>query len=247
MRTVQLLAALIVILFAGIASAATDIEVACDTGGDHEAACICSAPFNHQTWEFLVSGGSCGVKSRAQTPLDAKPCLGVTVGSGPFKGTRHALCGGWSGNVEGNAGAYQRPAADVDLPPDASGINFVYAILLVPVQVVSTHWLAIPIGLRVYLKAHPASALGQDYHSRSALARKIVDLAANLLPDRQIRVSGDGGYATKEFWRDLPDSVKVVSRFPIASKLYDLPVPPPKGRRGRKPKRITRKVSSSIR
>ena len=117
------------------------------------------------------------------------------------------------------------------------GINFVYAILLVPVQLVSIHWLAIPIGLKVYLKKHPASALGIDYHSRSILARKIVDLAANLLPDRQIQVSGDGGYATKEFLRDLPDSVKVVSRFPIASKLYALPKPPPKGRRGRKPKK----------
>lgn len=117
------------------------------------------------------------------------------------------------------------------------GINFVYAILLVPVQLASTHWLAIPIGLKVYLKQHAASALGIDYHSRSTLARKMVDLASNLLPYRQIRVSGDGGYATKEFLRDLPNSVKVVSRFPISSKLYALPLPPPKGRRGRKPKK----------
>lgn len=117
------------------------------------------------------------------------------------------------------------------------GINFVYAILLVPVQLLSTHWLAIPIGLKVYLKKPCASALGQNYHSRSALARKMVDLVANLLPHRQIQVVGDGGYATKEFLRDLPDSVKVVLRFPISSKLYALPKPPPKGRRGRKPKK----------
>ena len=50
-------------------------------------------------------------------------------------------------------------------------------------------------------------------------------------------VSADGGYATKEFLRELPNNVVVTGRFPIASKLYQLPGPRPKGKRGPKLKK----------
>lgn len=60
---------------------------------------------------------------------------------------------------------------------------------------------------------------------------------AEVLPHRRILVCGDGGYATKEFLRNLPQNVDVLSRFPINSKLYAFPKPSPKGRRGRKPKK----------
>jgi hypothetical protein len=55
------------------------------------------------------------------------------------------------------------------------------------------------------------------------LAREIVDFVATQLPARQMRGLADGGYATKECWRDLPASVDVVSRLLSIGKLYDLP------------------------
>ena len=117
------------------------------------------------------------------------------------------------------------------------GINFVYAIISIPFRFWPGHSLSIPIGLKIYLKEELADQLGQPYRSRSLLAREIIDFLAEVLPHRRLLVCGDGGYATKEFLRNLPANVKVVSRFPINSKLYALPEAPPKGRRGRKPKK----------
>lgn len=116
------------------------------------------------------------------------------------------------------------------------GLNCVYAIMLVPMPFCPERSLAVPIGLKVDLKEALADKLGIPYRSRSELARESIDLAARLLPSRRIIVTGDGGYATKDFLRDRPKSVSVVSRLPINSKLYAWPVLPSKGRRGRKPK-----------
>jgi hypothetical protein len=57
------------------------------------------------------------------------------------------------------------------------------------------------------------------------------------LPERQIRVLGDGGYATKEYLRRLPASVEVVSPMLITGKLYARPTPAPGPRQGRPPKK----------
>jgi len=117
------------------------------------------------------------------------------------------------------------------------GINFVYGIIRLPLRCWPGHFLSMPIGLRVYLKEELARKLGQPFRSRSALAREIIDLAAAVLADRRILVCGDGGYATKDFLRNLPKNLKVVSRFPINSKLYALPEAPAGGRVGRKPQK----------
>jgi hypothetical protein len=114
------------------------------------------------------------------------------------------------------------------------GINFVYGIMQVPT---AKGQLAVPVGLKVYLKEKVAEQLSQPFLSRSVLARQIIDLVTQTLPHCQIRVTADGGYSTKEFLRNAPQSVKNVGRFPVNSKLYNLPKPVPKGRRGRKPKK----------
>ena len=46
---------------------------------------------------------------------------------------------------------------------------------------------------------------------------------AEQLPGRPIRSWADGGYATKDYIRRLPDAAHVVGRFPINAKLYTLP------------------------
>jgi len=57
------------------------------------------------------------------------------------------------------------------------------------------------------------------------------------LPNRRIRLLGDGGYATKECLRTLPATVHVVSRLLVTGKLYDLPPKLTQARRGRPPKK----------
>lgn len=112
------------------------------------------------------------------------------------------------------------------------GLNFVWGILRVPLPRWPQYRLSVPIGLSRYLKEEQARKLHLPYRSRSALAREIVDFVAAQLPARQIRVLGDGGYATKEYLRGFPASVHVVSRMLLTGKLYARPCPPVRPRRG---------------
>ena len=117
------------------------------------------------------------------------------------------------------------------------GLNFVWGIMRIPLRWWPGHSLSVPIGLSLYLKKAQARKLKLPYRSRSALAREIVDFVATELPERPIRVLGDGGYATKEYLRDLPAPVHVVSRMLITGKLYELPPKPVGPGRGRPPKK----------
>ncbi len=117
------------------------------------------------------------------------------------------------------------------------GLNFVWAIMRVPVPRWPGHSVSVPIGLSLYLKEEQARTLKLPYQSRSALAREIVDFVAAQLPERQIRVLADGGYATKECLQRLPATVDVVARMLITGKLYARPVPPRGPRRGCPPKK----------
>ena len=94
------------------------------------------------------------------------------------------------------------------------------------------HRLSVPVGFELYLKPEQAHNLNVPYRSRSQFARDILDFAAEQLPGRHIRTMADGGYATKDDVRHLPDAVQAVGRFPISAKLYQLPPKPTHKRRG---------------
>ena len=117
------------------------------------------------------------------------------------------------------------------------GLNFVWGLMRVPLPGWPGQSVSVPVGLSLYLKAEQARKLKLPYQSRSALAREIVDFVAAQLPQRQLRVLGDGGYATKEYLRQLPAPVHVVGRMRITGKLHDLPPPRRAPRRGCPPKK----------
>jgi DDE superfamily endonuclease len=112
------------------------------------------------------------------------------------------------------------------------GLNFVLGIMRLPLKRWPGQSLSVPIGLELYLKPDQATALKVPYRSRSQLARAILDCVAEQLPGRPIRSLADGGYATKDYVRQLPNSVHVVGRLPIDTKLYQLPPKPTHKRRG---------------
>lgn len=112
------------------------------------------------------------------------------------------------------------------------GLNFVLGIMSIPLKWWPGHSLSVPIGLELYLKPEQAHKLGVPYRSRSQLARAILDFAAEQLPERHLRSLADGGYATKDYVRQLPHAVHVVGRLPISAKLYALPPTPETKRRG---------------
>ena len=79
-----------------------------------------------------------------------------------------------------------------------------WSIMRIPLKMWPEHHLSLPIGLERYLKEPVAHKLGVPYQSRSQLARRIVDLAAEHLPARRLHVVADGGFATGAFLRQLP-------------------------------------------
>jgi hypothetical protein len=112
------------------------------------------------------------------------------------------------------------------------GLNFVLGLMRVPLPRWPGHSLSIPIGFALYLKPDQAQALKVPYRSRSQLARDILDFLAAQVPDRPIRGLADGGYATKDYSRQLPETTHVVGRLPISARLYTRPPKPTTPRRG---------------
>ena len=99
--------------------------------------------------------------------------------------------------------------------------------------------LSVPVRLELYLKPDQANALHGPYHSRSQLARDILDFVSAQLPGHQFWSLTDGGYATKDYIRQLPGATPVMGRFPSRAKLYKVPPMPTHKRRGASHKKAT--------
>jgi hypothetical protein len=112
------------------------------------------------------------------------------------------------------------------------GLHFVLGLMRMPLTRGPGHSLSVPIGLELSLKPDSATALHVPYRASSQLARAILDFMAAQVPGRPIRSLADGGDATKDYARQLPDSAHLVGRFPSSGKLYTLPPTPPTKRRG---------------
>jgi len=112
------------------------------------------------------------------------------------------------------------------------GVNFVLGIMRIPLTRWPGHCLSIPVGCELYLKEPQAHQLNVPYRSRSPLARDLLDFLAQQLPGRHLYTLADGGYATKDYVRQWPDTAQAVGRFPISAKLYQVPPKPTHKRRG---------------
>lgn len=120
------------------------------------------------------------------------------------------------------------------------GLNFVLGILRLPLTAWPSNeaYVSLPVGLRLYLKKSEAEQLNRSYHSRSELARQILDRVAEQVgPNQTVLSVQDGDYSTKTFLRGLPENVEVVGRLPIDSKLYEAPSERPPGKPGPQPRK----------
>jgi len=79
------------------------------------------------------------------------------------------------------------------------------------------------------------SDCGSDhpFATRQSLALQLIKDAAAALKNVVIRIAVDGAYATREFLRNLPESVNAVSRIRRDAALHDLPPKRRRGQRGR--------------
>jgi DDE superfamily endonuclease len=168
------------------------------------------------------------IRCAAQWVPAAAPTVLVVDDSTKKKAGRHIEGVGHYRNSAGSARQEYRTLR---------GLNFVWGIMRVPLPRWPGQQVSVPIGLSLYLKEGQAHKLKLPYQSRSALAGEIVAFVAAQLPTRRIRVLGDGGYATKDYLRQLPATVDVVSRMLITGKLYELPPKLAAPRRGCPPKK----------
>lgn len=99
------------------------------------------------------------------------------------------------------------------------GVNCVLGIMPIPLTRWPGHYLSVPVGCELSLKAPQAPTLHVPYPSRSQLARAILDCVAEQFPGRSIRSLADGGYATKDYVRQLSKALHIVGRVPISAKL----------------------------
>ena len=72
------------------------------------------------------------------------------------------------------------------------------------------HYLSVPVGCELSLKAPQAQTLNMPYQSRSQLARALLNFVAEQVPRQPMRSLADGGYATKDYVRQLPKATPVV-------------------------------------
>lgn len=117
---------------------------------------------------------------------------------------------------------------------------------------------AIPILVRLYRKRkthklapgprgklerkQTGQASDQQYRTRPELAREMIQLVAQWVPQRKIRVVGDSEYAGGTISRHLPARVTLISRMQMDAALYES-VPERKTRRGRPRKKGARLLS----
>jgi hypothetical protein len=97
------------------------------------------------------------------------------------------------------------------------GVHCVLGLMHLPLTRWPGHYLSVPVGCELSLKAPQAQTLHVPYQSRSPLARAILDFVAEQVPGRPIRSLADGGSATKDYVRQLPTAAHVVGRVPISA------------------------------
>jgi hypothetical protein len=138
------------------------------------------------------------------------------------------------------AGVHHNPT------PGPADAKFLYGHVWVTLAWVVRHrlWgvIALPLLAHLYIRACDVPKLPRWYRwqfqTKLEQAAELIEWAASCLkylaPDCPLWVVADGAYAKRPFLkRAIAAGVTVVSRLRRDAALYDLPTPPPPGRRGR--------------
>lgn len=120
----------------------------------------------------------------------------------------------------------------------AAGLRWVCLMVLVPVPWSQRPW-ALPLLTVPALAPATSGKLGKRHRTTIARARAVLWLVRRWQPDRDLTLVGDGAYAAVTLGHlcRRQRRVRFVSRLRLDAALYDVPAPPPPGRRGRKPQK----------
>nr|MDQ2730766.1 transposase [Armatimonadota bacterium] len=125
------------------------------------------------------------------------------------------------------------------------GIRWLCFCLLVKVPWSRRKW-ALPILVMPALSEKRAEQLGKQYHSPVDITIQIIRKIRQWLPQEDIALSADGGFAAVELVRTCQSferPVRFVCRARLDAALYELTGEQPKSKRGPKPKRGKRQPS----
>lgn len=121
------------------------------------------------------------------------------------------------------------------------GLRWVCLMVLVPVPWSQRPW-ALPLLTVPALAPATSEKLKQRHRTTVDRARTVLWLVRRWQPDRELVLVGDGAYAAVtlgHLCRRQRRRVRFVSRLRLDAALYDVPAPPPPGKRGRKPQKGT--------
>lgn len=123
------------------------------------------------------------------------------------------------------------------------GIRWCCVCLLVDVRWSDRRW-ALPFLVVPVLSEKTCKRLGKRHLSGVDWAILLIEKLRTWLPQREIVLVGDGGYAAVELVRTCRRlNVTLVARLRFDAKLYEAPGPQPKSKRGPKPKKGARQMS----
>jgi len=121
----------------------------------------------------------------------------------------------------------------------SAGLRWVCLMALVPVPWTPRPW-ALPLLTAPALAPATSEKLKQRHRTTVDRARTLLWLVRRWQPDRELVLVGDGAYAAValgHLCRRQRRPVRFVSRLRLDAALYAPPVPPPPGKRGRKPQK----------
>jgi hypothetical protein len=122
-------------------------------------------------------------------------------------------------------------------PVTSPGLRWVCLMLLVPVPWSTRPW-ALPLLTAPALAPGTSQRLGKRHRTTIDRARALLWLVRRWQPERELVLVGDGAYAAVTLGHLCRrQRVRFVSRLRPDAALYDRPVPPPPGKRGRKPQK----------
>jgi hypothetical protein len=94
---------------------------------------------------------------------------------------------------------------------------------------------ALPVLVRLYRTKKVCTKTGHLHRKKTALAVEMIIALRAAVPERDLVVVGDNGYANREVLTVLPPRTCFVGRGIMDAAVYELPGDRPKGTRGRKP------------
>jgi len=111
-------------------------------------------------------------------------------------------------------------------------VNYVVLALVVEPPFRPDRTFALPILWRAFRKKGAG-----DYRKKTELARELAWMVALSLPERRVRLIGDGAYVNASVLRDRPANLEVIGPLPLKAALYCAPGPAQPGQRGRRRKK----------